>query len=126
MPSGRDAICRISQSPIQGYSYKLKDALHEEPRPSLQVVARRLGYTRNYLSLKFRDVCQAIDKRHFQFRKERLLEKKRQAKTTIRLLALDLHANGEYLSAERVTKASDDPTGLTTSELCYVLRDVRR
>jgi AraC-like DNA-binding protein len=111
---------------LKSIRHKLKDALHEKPPPSLQAVARRLRYTRNYLSLKFRDVCQAIDKRHRQLRKKGSLERKRQAKKRARLLAFDLHSNGEYPSAERVTKVADGPTGLTTSELCYVLRDVRR
>lgn len=111
---------------FKGIRHKLKDAIHEEPPPSFRAVAKRLGYTRNYLSMKFPAEGRTIDKRHSLFRKRNSLKKKRQTMTRVRLLALDLHANGEYPSPKRLMKYSHGPLGLSTSELCTLLRDVRR
>ena len=111
---------------FKGIRHNLKDAIHEEPPPSFRAVAKRLGYTRNYLSMKFPAEGRTIDKRHSLFRKRNSLKKKRQTMMRVRLLALDLHANGEYPSPKRLMKSSDGPLGLSTSELCNLLRDVRR
>ena len=76
--------------------------------------------------MKFPAEGQAIDKRRALFSKRSSLKKKRQVMARVRLLALDLHANGEYPSPNRLMKSSDGPLGLSTSELCDLLRDVTR
>jgi hypothetical protein len=111
---------------FRGISHKLKEALHDEPPPDLRAVASRSGYTRNYLRGKFPEESQAIDRRHLQFRKRRSLEKKRQARARIRLLAVDLHAMGQYPSQSRLQMISNGPIGLNSTEFCAFLREVRR
>jgi len=120
----RHAECCRAQ--FEGIRHKLEGVLREEPPPSLRAAAGRLGHAPAYLGEKFPEVCQAIAKRHAEFRKKRSLEKQKQAKTGIRRLALDLHAKGEYPSAKRLNKASNGPIGLGPTELCEFLREVRR
>ena len=54
------------------------------------------------------------------------MERKKRAKTTIRRLAVDLHAKGTNPTVRQLRKASNGPVGLEPLELCALLRDVKR
>lgn len=110
---------------FQGIGRKLKEVLREEPPPTLRAAAARFGYAPEYLGTKFPKVCQAISGRYLRHRKKRSLEKKKQAKTRIRLLAMRLHAKGEHPSQKRIQEVSKGPIGLSPTELCVFLREVR-
>lgn len=105
---------------------KLEEFLQENPPPTLRIAARRCGYAPEYLGDKFPKVCQAISKRYAQYRKKRSLEKKKQSKIRIRLLAMRLHVSGEHPSQSRIQEVSNGPIGLSPTELCAFLREVRR
>jgi DNA-binding Lrp family transcriptional regulator len=117
---------KYSKTKVENIRPELQAALCEEPPPSLRAAASRLGYTQPFLRRYFPKASQEIVIRYARFRRESSLERKKQAKTRIRRLAMDLHLRGTYPSADQLRKASNGPTGLDRSELCAVLRDVRR
>lgn len=104
---------------------QLKAALYEEPPPSLRATAKRVGKKYLYLHEHFPKECNAIVKRYAQFKKKSILERKAHAKTRLRRLALGLYAKGK-LSYSQLKKASNGPTGLDVSELCALLREIKR
>jgi len=117
---------RYRKTQFEDIRHKLRAALCEEPPPCLLAAASRFGYAPRYLRRQFPKICQAIVNRCAQFRKKRSLERKKHATTTIRRLAVDLHAKGTYPTVRQLRKASNGPTGLEPSELCALLRDVKR
>lgn len=117
---------RYRKTQFENIRHQLQAVLFEKPPPSLRVAASRSGYRPCYLRQRFPKVCQAIVNRYAAFRKKSALERKARAKARIWQLAFDLHAEGTYPSAGQINKASKNPTGLNPSELCAVLRNVRR
>lgn len=117
---------RYRKTQFENIRHQLQAALFEKPPPSLRVAASRSGYKPCYLRQRFPKVCQAIVTRYAGFRKNSALERKARAKARMRQLAIDLHAEGTYPSAGQINKASKNPTGLNPSDLCAVLRNVRR
>jgi methylphosphotriester-DNA--protein-cysteine methyltransferase len=104
---------------------QLKAVLREESPPTLRATAERLGKKYLYLHEHFPEECKAIIKRYAQFKKKSILERKARAMMTMRRLALELYAK-DKLSYSQLKRASNGPTGLDASELCAVLRDVKR
>jgi hypothetical protein len=104
---------------------QLKAAVSEEPPPRLREMVVRLGKKYLYLHEHFPKECQAVVTRYARFAKKDRARKKAKAKARMRQLALDLYEK-DYLSVERLRKASNGPTGLECSELSAVLRKVKR
>lgn len=104
---------------------QLKAVLREKSPPSLRATAKRVGKKYLYLHEHFPKECKAIIKRYAQFKKKSMLERKARAKTRMRRLALGLYAK-DRLSYSQLKRASNGPTGLECSELCTLLREIKR
>jgi AraC-like DNA-binding protein len=104
---------------------QLRTASTEDPPRCLREIAKAFDKKYLYLHEHFPKECKAIIDRYSQFRKEIADEKKAQARKRLRRLALDLHAR-DYLSVAKLKKASNGPTGLSPSELCALVREVRK
>jgi hypothetical protein len=111
---------------LQDIRFKLEATLHEEVPPSLVAAARRFERTSGYLSMRFPEVCRAISRRYLQFKESRALERKNNATTRIRLLALDLHAKKRYPSVKRIKETLDGPYVLSPTELNSLMIEIRR
>ena len=103
---------------------QLTAASTENPPQCLREIARALDKKYLYLHEHFPKECRAIIDRYSQFRKKIAAEKKAQAKDRLRHLALDLHARN-HLSVTKLEEASNGPTGLSRSEMCALVREVR-
>jgi AraC-like DNA-binding protein len=104
---------------------RLKAALKETPPPPLKEMVARLGKKYLYLHEHFPEECQAVVTRYAEFTKKTRPKRKAQAKARMRRLALVLHER-DCLTIKRLRKASNGPTGLESSELSAVVKEVKR
>lgn len=110
---------------FNGIPDKLWAILREDPPVSLLAAATRLGHHYAYLGSRFPDVCQAISKRYFLFKRQRRLENKKEAVKRLRATALNLDSTGLYPSLKRIKSVLRIPIGLTYDEAGAVLRELR-
>ena len=103
----------------------VETVLYENSPPSLQEVVSRTGHSDSYISLTFPVQWEAIKARYRQFQKKVAAQRKAEAKSRIKRLALQLYAAGIYPAAAAVTKALNGKVGMTTAELTAVLRELR-
>jgi hypothetical protein len=116
---------KYQQAQHEGIRRQLEASLSEEPPPSLRAMVVRLKTTYLILYWHFQRECKAIAARYARFAKKDRARKKVLAKARMRRLALDLSKVG-YVSIVRLREASGGPTGLESSELAAVLREVKR
>jgi hypothetical protein len=104
----------------------LTKMLDEEPPPSLQAVAKRLGYDPRFLSRKFAKLCHSVSTRFTQFQGTCLKQKVQQCRKEVREAALKLHSEGLYPSRRRVSQLLKRPGDIERKEAYQVLREIRQ
>lgn len=104
---------------------KLWAILGEDQPVPLLTAATRVGHCSAYLRLRFRDVCKAIARRYLLFKKERRLEKRKEAVERLRATALTLDSTGVYPSLKQIKAVLRVPVGVPYDEACAVLRNLR-
>lgn len=81
----------------------------EVPPPTMQEVARRLGYDHSYLLKRFRAQCQAISQRCLDYRQAEGRRRTQEFCAEVRRATLDIHAQGRYPSIRQVKKLLAKP-----------------
>jgi hypothetical protein len=104
---------------------KLQVLLLEDPPVSLRSAAYSLKKSAGTLGKHFPNECRTIVIRYAEFRTRSSIERKRTARIKLREIAIGLYAQGIYPSGDHLRKTLNQPTGLSPSELCDLLREVR-
>lgn len=104
----------------------LEEALCENPPPSREEVVGRTGYSSIHIWVTFPAQLEAIKARHHEFERHLTAERKAEAKSRIKEVALKLCAARIYPSADEIIKACNGRMGLRRVELTEVLREFRQ
>lgn len=104
----------------------LTKLLDEDPPPSMQAVAKRLGHDPRFLSRKFADLCHAVSTRFTQFQRACMEQRVQQCRKEVREAALKLQSEGVYPSRRRVSQFLKRPGDIERKEAYQVLREIRQ
>jgi transcriptional regulator with XRE-family HTH domain len=101
----------------------LREALVENPPPSLEEVTRRNSYNTKTLRTNHRELCRAITSGRKKYLRKRTLKRRRMFKEEVRKIAIELLNSGQYPSRRRIAPLLVDHS---FSELTVVLRELRQ
>lgn len=104
----------------------LTKILDEYPPPSMQAVAKRLGYDPRFLSRKFADLCHAVSVQFAQFQTADREQRSQRCRDEVREAALKLQSEGLYPSRRRVSQFLKRPEDIERKEAYQVLREIRQ
>jgi hypothetical protein len=106
----------------------LEEALnsHEAPPPTMQEVARRLGYDHSYLLKRFRALCQAISQRCLDYRQAEERRRNKEFCVEVRRATLEIHAQGRYPSIKQAKNRLTKPGCTRIPEVAAVWRAALR
>lgn len=99
---------------------------NEYPPPSMQTVAKRLGYDPRFLSRKFADLCHSVSVRFAHFQKSCRDQRIQQCREEVRKAALKLLSQGSYPSRRRVSQFLKRPSDIERKEAYQVLREINK
>ena len=98
----------------------------EDPPPSLDEVARCLGYSRATLCKYFPELTSAISARRTSYRNACAVERIERLRQQVRQVVLELHANGIIPQSSSVAKLLTKPGAIRHKEALAALQKVRR
>ncbi len=98
----------------------------EEPPPSVNEVARRLGYDPHVLYKCDKATCRAISVRYLEYIRRQREERLQRLREEVRLLAQQLHAEGKSLSKHHLSQVLKKRGYLRSPELREAFEEVRR
>ena len=104
----------------------MDQAVQEYPPPSLKEVTRRTGHVRSYISMTFPIQREAIKARHRDFQRKLAAERKAEAKSRIKQMALEPNAAGVFPTLTEIARAYKANVAIKGSELLAVLRELRQ
>lgn len=117
---------RYKNSVWQTVQRQLKKALEvQSPPPSMEELAKQLGYFISTLYKKFPKLCRAISVRYAEHQNILCLERRKLLKDQVRKAVLTLHAQGEYPSFRRVSALLDKPRSIKNRVALAAFREVR-
>ncbi len=96
-----------------------------EPPPSVNEVARRLGYDSHVLYKCDKATCRAISARYLEYIRRRREERIQQLRKEVRLLAQQLHAEGKSLSKHHLAQVLQKQGYLRSPELREAFEEAR-
>lgn len=99
---------------------------NEIPPPSMKEVARRIGAIDSSLHIEFPSLSQAISARYMEYRKMVRVQKEEQLRTSVREIALALHAQGINPHSQAVGKFLSSPRILRNQVANTALHEIRR
>ncbi len=97
-----------------------------ESPPSVNEVARRLGYDSHVLYKCDKATCRAISARYLEYIRRQREERIQQLREEVRLLAQQLHAEGKSLSKHHLSQVLKKRGYLRSPELREAFEEVRR
>jgi hypothetical protein len=104
----------------------MDQAVQEYPPPSLKEVTRRTGHVRSYISMTFPIQREAIKARHRDFQRKLAAERKAEAKSRIKQMALEPNAAGVFPTLTEIARAYKPSVAIKGTELLAVLRELRQ
>ncbi len=98
---------------------------HKLPPPSLEAIAKSLGYHRKTLYRNFKALCRAISAKYVQYEKTRYLNSIEACSEEVQQVVLRLNAQGVYPSEARVSHFLTKPGYLRYKKIRTVLQKTR-
>lgn len=95
-----------------------------EPPPSMEALARSLGYDQTIFRRYFPDLCKAVSKRYLDYLREKRLERIQRVCDELRQVMLSLHAQGYYPGQRQLEKLLSKPTCLMEPEVNRAWRQI--
>jgi DNA-binding phage protein len=95
----------------------------EDPPPSMQEVARRLGYSVQLLNRHFPEICRAISERYVAYQKRKRDETVRLKCDEVRSIVIRVYEQGEYPSQRKVRNLLRNPHDFLRKEVHTAWRE---
>lgn len=101
--------------------------LEDDPPPTLDSVAARLGRCAHGIRHHFPDLCRQITERNLKYQKDCFLKRREAVIGEIRETALKLHAQGIFPSVNQVSENLSRPRNIgSNEEVVAELRKIRK
>lgn len=95
----------------------------EDPPPSMRKVAARLGYSVQVVRKLLPDLCHAISEKYRIYRKNKHEETVRKLSEQVRIIVMDLHAQGKYPGKNSVEQLLEKPHAMLRKEVHKAWKD---